>query len=104
MTKKDLKKIEEQVKIIKVNLKEVGTKVKSTRGELLMEMENLEEKLDDKMTLLRDDILTMKDEIVTEIKKIREEDIAHQGAHDRQQETLDNHEKKIVSLGASNLS
>ena len=97
-TKEDFKKLEEQVRIVKVNLKEVDTKITVTKGRLLMGMDNLEEKLDDKMTLLRDDILTMKDEIVGEVKAMREEFTTHQGVHDRQQETLDNHEERIISL------
>ena len=97
-TKKDIKKLEDQVRIVKVNLKEVDTKITGTRGRLLMEMDNLEEKLDDKMTLLRDDLAGMKDEIVGEIKTMREEYTAHQGAHSRQQETLDDHEERITSL------
>ncbi len=100
-TKEDIKRLEEQVRIVKVNLKEMDTKITATRGRLLTEMDNLEEKLGDKMILLRDDLAGMKDEIIGELKAKREEDTAHQGTHQRQEETLENHEERITSLEQS---
>jgi len=98
ITKKDIQKLEEQVKIIKVETRTFGNKLNALKNNLWFERENLKDKLEDKMTLLRDDVATMKDEIITELKTMREEQEVHQGAHDRQQENLDNHEQRITLL------
>ena len=78
--------------------KEVNSKITSSRTRVLIEMDDFRNEINDKMTLLRDDVTAMKDEIVTELKAMREEDAAHQGSHDRQQATLDDHEQRITSL------
>jgi hypothetical protein len=98
ITKKDIQKLEEQVKIIKVETRTFGNKLNALKNNLWFERENLKDKLEDKMTLLRDDVATMKDEIITELKTMREEQEVHQGVHDRQQENLDNHEQRITLL------
>ena len=57
----------------------------------------------DEEALTREQNLEFKVEILGELKAMREEFTAHQGAHDRQQDTLDGHEERITSLEASNL-
>ncbi len=47
------------------------------------------------ISLLRKDLVGMKDEIVGEIKAMREEFGAHQSGHVRQQDILDGHEERI---------
>lgn len=98
IAKKDLQKLEEQVKIIKVEVRKFNGKLDGARNKIWLDLENLKDGVKDEMTLLRNDVAGMKDEIVTEVKAMREEFIAHQGAHDRQQETLEDHEKKLVHL------
>lgn len=98
LTKKDVKKLEEQVKIIKVEVRKLNTKLDGLRNRTWLEIETLKDAMKDEMALLRSDVAEMKDEIVTEVKAMREEFAAHQGAHGRQQETLDDHEKRITPL------
>lgn len=47
---------------------------------------------------LKDDLFQIKDEIVGEIKDMRQEFNAHQFSHARTEETLDNHEKRLSTL------
>jgi len=98
VTKKDIKKLEEQIKIIKVETRTFNTQLRALKGRIWMEIDDFKHELKDEMSLLRNDMAGMKDEIVGEIKAMREEDTAHQGAHSRQQETLEDHEKRITSL------
>jgi len=98
IAKKDVQKLEEQVKIVKVEVRKFNGKLDGVRNKIWLDLENLKDEVKDKMSLLRNDIAGMKDEMVTEVKAMREEFIAHQGAHDRQQETLEVHEKRISSL------
>jgi len=104
-TKKDLKKLEkqvnnleDQVKITKVEVRRFSTKLDGVRNQTWLDMENLKHEIKDEMSLQRNDMAGMKDEIIGEFKAMREEDTAHQGAHTRQQETLENHEERITSL------
>jgi len=97
-TKEDLKRLEEQIKIIKVETRTFNTQLKVVKIRIGMEMDDFKHELKDEMSLLRNDMGGMKDEIVGEIKAMREEYTAHQGAHSRQQETLDDHEERITSL------
>ena len=98
MKKSPVQKLEEQVKITKVEVRKLSTKIDGMRSKIWLDMENLKDEVKDEMALLRNDVAGMKDEIVTEVKAMREEFVAHQGAHERQQETLENHEKRISSL------
>lgn len=118
VTKKDLKKIEtkvgnlgkkvggleKEVKIIKVEVRKFNTKLDRIRNKVWLDMESLKDEMKDEMTLLRSDVAGMKDEVVTEIKAMREEFTVHQGTHIRQQETLENHEKRITSLEPTKFS
>lgn len=79
ITKKDLKKLEEQVKITKVEVRKFNTKLDGARNKIWLDMENLKHEIKDEMSLLRNDIAGMKDEIVTEVKAMRQEFTAHQG-------------------------
>ena len=47
---------------------------------------------------LKEDLLEIKDEIVGEIKALREEFDTHQFSHARIDETLDDHEERITTL------
>ena len=104
-TKEDLKRLEkqvnnleDQVKITKVEVRKFSTKLDGARNQTWLDMENLKHEIKDEISLQRNDMSTMKDEIVGELKAMREEYTTHQGAHDRQQETLENHEGRITSL------
>jgi len=112
LTKRDIKKVEKnvegldkkvgglerEVKITKVEVRKLNTKLDGLRNKVWVDMENLKDGMKDEMSLLRSDIAGMKDEIVTEVKAMREELTAHQGAHERQQETLEEHEERISHL------
>ena len=98
MKKSPVQKLEEQVKITKVEVRKLSTKIDGMRNKIWLDMENLKDEVKDEMALLRNDVAGMKDEIVTEVKAMREEFVAHQGVHERQQETLEVHEKRISSL------
>ena len=98
ITKKDVKKLEEEVKIIKVEVRKFSTKLDGVRNQTWLDMENLKNEVKDETALLRNDIAGMKDEIITEVKAVREELTAHQGAHERQQETLEEHEERIKKV------
>ena len=112
LTKRDIKKVEKnvegldkkvgglerEVKITKVEVRKLNTKLDGLRNKVWVDMENLKDGMKDEMFLLRSDIAGMKDEIVTEVKAMREEFTVHQGAHERQQETLENHEKRIKKV------
>ena len=112
LTKRDIKKVEKnvegldkkvgglerEVKITKVEVRKLNTKLDGFRNKVWFDMENLKDEIKDEMSLLRSDIAGMKDEIVTEVKAMREEFTVHQGVHERQQETLENHEKRIKKV------
>ncbi len=105
ITKKDLKKfekqvnnLEDQVKITKVEVRKFSTKLDGIRNQAWLDMNSFKHEIKDEMSLQRNDMAEMKDEIVGETKAMREEFTTHQGAHDRQQDTLDGHEERITSL------
>jgi chromosome segregation ATPase len=91
-----------ELKIIKVGVRKFSDKLGVVRHQAWLDMENLKEEMRDEMALLRNDVAGMKDEVVTELKAIREEFTAHQGTHQRQQETLENYQKRIASLESQN--
>jgi len=69
-TKKDLKKLEkqvnnleDQVKITKVEVRKFSTKLDGVRNQTWLDMENLKHGIKDEMSLLRNDMAGMKDEI-----------------------------------------
>lgn len=72
LTKRDIKKLEDQVKIAKVEIRKSGKKLDGLRNRIWLDMENLKEEMKDEMALLRNDITGMKDEIVAEVKAMRE--------------------------------
>ena len=98
VTKKDLNNLEEQVKITKVEVRKLNTKLDGVRNKIWLDMDSFKDEIKDEMALLRSDVAGMKDEIITEVKAFREEFVAHQGAHERQQETLEEHEERISHL------
>jgi len=99
--KKKVGGLEREVKITKVEVRKLGAKLDGVRNKVWFDMENLKTEMKDEMALLRNDITGMKDKVVTEVKAMREKFTVHQGAHDRQQEALDNHGKRITSLEKS---
>ena len=69
-TKKDLKKLEkqvnnleDQVKITKVEVRKFSTKLDGIRNQTWLDMENLKHEIKDEMSLQRNDMAEMKDEI-----------------------------------------
>jgi len=69
-TKKDLKKLEkqvnnleDQVKITKVEVRKFSTKLDGVRNQTWLDMENLKHEIKDEMSLQRNDMAEMKDEI-----------------------------------------
>ena len=69
-TKEDLKKLEkqvnnleDQVKITKVEVRKFSTKLDGVRNQTWLDMENLKHGIKDEMSLLRNDMAGMKDEI-----------------------------------------
>lgn len=98
-----LNKLLEQTEITKIETRKLNEKIEGTRNWMWIELEKFSDKILDEMALLRNDVANIKDEIITELKTSREEFVAHQGAHFRKQETLDDHEKRIAKLENSPL-
>ena len=112
LTKRDIKKVEKnvegldkkvgglerKVKIIKVEVRKFSTKLDGVRNKIWLDMDSFKDEIKDEMALLRSDVAGMKDEMITEVKAFREEFVAHQGAHKRQKETLEEHEERISHL------
>jgi hypothetical protein len=93
MTKKDdsLVRILDELKIIKSEMRES----KSDRKILELRIRGLKDSLDDESALIKEQNLEFKDEILGEIKAMREELAATLGQYGRHGDTLDNHEKRI---------
>ncbi len=61
--KKDLRKLEEEIKIIKVETRTFNTQLRAFKGKIWMEMDDFKHEIKDGMSLLRNDMAEMKDEI-----------------------------------------
>ncbi len=96
MIKKDdsLAKILDELKIIKSEMRES----KSDRRILELRVRGLKDSLDDKSALIKEQNLEFKDEILGEIKAMREELAVALGQYSRHEDTLDNHEKRIEKV------
>ena len=87
-------------------LKIIKTEIRDLQGENMIiksRVRNLRDKIEDESALVREQNLEFKDEILGEIKTMCEELTATLGQYTRHEESLDNHEKRIISLKASNL-
>lgn len=104
LTRKNIQKLEEQVKIIKVEVRKFNTKLDGVRNKIWLDMENLKHEMKDEMALLRNDVAGMKDEVITEVKAMREEFTVTLGQYKRQEEAFEGHEKRITSLETQKLS
>jgi len=91
--KKDdsLAKILDELKIIKSEIRESKTDTRILESRI----RGLKDSLDDESALIKEQNLEFKDEILGEIKAMREELAATLGQYGRHEDTLDNHEKRI---------
>lgn len=90
-TKKDLDKLGRSLsQEIKGNRMEIS--------KLWVETSGIRQELKQSIGELRNLMIEFKDEILGEVKAMREEFTAHQGAHERQQETFESHEKRIKKI------
>jgi chromosome segregation ATPase len=96
MMKKDdsLAKILDELKIIKSEMREA----KSDRRTLELRIRGLKDSLDDESALIKEQNLEFKDEILGEIKAMREELVATLSQYGRHEDILDNHEKRIEKV------
>lgn len=73
-----------------------------TKNYLTRRLGLLEERLDYKVGKrfkeFKNDMIVMKDEIIKEVKDMREEFNTHQYSHSRIDETLENHEARLKKL------
>lgn len=94
--KKDdsLAKILDELKIIKSEMREV----KSDRRTLELRIRGLKDSLDDESALIKEQNLEFKDEILGEIKAMREELAATLSQYGRHEDILDSHEKRIEKV------
>ena len=61
-------------------------------------MENMERRIDDKARNYRDQVLTVMDHIVNEIKTMREEQAIKNEHARRMLDRIENHDKRITTL------
>lgn len=94
--KKDdsLAKILDELKIIKSEIRESKTDTRILESRI----RGLKDSLDDESALIKEQNLEFKDEILGEIKAMREELAATLGQYGRHEDTLDNHEKRIEKV------
>ena len=64
----------------------------------LLEHDKKFEEMDENMRQWKNELLNSNDKIATELQIIRSEQIAHLGSRDRMDETLENHEVRIIKL------
>lgn len=68
------------------------------RGEFHQLRDDLKDEFDSFRKEVKNDTLTFKDQILTELKIIRENQEAHFGSHQRIEETIEGHEERITTL------
>lgn len=95
--KKELSSILRELKIIKAEIRRLKEENRSTR----LSIRVLKDKLEDESNLIQERNLEFKDEILGEIKAMREELTVALGQYTRHEETLEVHEKRITSLEKS---
>lgn len=89
-----------ELKIIKAEIRRLKDENKLTNSRI----RSLENKLEDEAALIREQNLEFKDEILGEIKAMREELTMALGQYTRHGETLEEHEKRISSLEQKTIS
>jgi hypothetical protein len=91
---KDKSLILRELKIIKNEIRGLKNEDKFTN----FKIRSLQDKLEDEATLIREQNLEFKDEILGEIKAMREELTVALGQYGRHEETLEDYEKRISHL------
>lgn len=86
-TSEDLKIIKGEIRSLKENINSLGLKVRV-----------LKDSVDDKSALIKEEILEFKDEILGEIKAMREELTVALGQYSRHEDELENHEHRLSKL------
>lgn len=89
-----------ELKIIKAEIRRLKDENKLTNSRI----RGLENKLEDEAALIREQNLEFKDEILGEIKAMREELTIALGQYTRHEETLEEHAKRISSLEQKTIS
>ena len=69
-----------------------------TEGKFAAELAELEERLDEKLTMFRDKILTAVDRVMKEVVAMRQEQALHFHQHERTNERVKDHEGRIKRL------
>lgn len=86
--------VSKELKIIKAEIRRLKDENKLTN----FRIKSLESKLEDEAALIREQNLEFKDEILGEIKAMREELTVTLGQYTRHEETLGDYEKRISRL------
>jgi len=86
-TSEDLKIIKGGIRNLKENINSLGLKVRV-----------LKDSLDDESALIKEEILEFKDEMLGEVKAMREELTVALGQYSRHEDTLENHEERLSKL------
>ena len=69
-----------------------------TEGEFEAKLAETEERLDEKLTMFRDKILTAVDRVMKEVVTMRQEQAVHFHQHKRMNESVEDHEGRIGRL------
>lgn len=83
-TKRDIKVLKTDLAVLKTDLEDLK--------------QDLDERIESFRKEVKNDVLTFKDQILTELKVIRENQEAHLGSHQRIEETIEGHEERITTL------
>lgn len=102
-TKQDLDSFHKKMKgefATKDDLKAFATKddLKKTHFLIKDDIEDLEDRFDNKLTTFKSEILDAVDGVMGEIKKVRENQEAHNFSHERIDDELEGHETRIGNL------
>ena len=92
--RKELSPVLKELKIIKAEIRRLKDEDKLTN----FRIKALKNQLEDEAALIREQNLEFKDEILGEIKAMREELAVALGQYTRHEETPEAHEKRITSL------
>lgn len=77
---------------------ELDQKINALETRMDIKMEHMEQRIDDKARGYRDDVLTVMDSIVAQLKTIREEMAAINAHAGRMLDRIENHEARIQKL------
>ncbi len=95
VTKTDLKKIENKIEKLDTKI-ENHISALETRTDI--KMENMEIRIDEKAKKYRDQVLTVMDKIVNELKTILQEQVIANAHAERMLDRIENHETRITKL------